>query len=219
MPSVPTVELEARAERAVRRGELLHALELYESLLAERPEDDRVRSRMESVRALLQPSEMVSRRRTEPEEVEPAEGLAPLSDAEQGEMHASSGRFEEAVRCYDRALQKAPRNELLRERFEELRKLSPPSSLARHDGLDRAEKLDPFTPTAVPRLAVPAPARQAPPPLASSPAGPPLSSATRPAAPRSAAPRAAALPKDPIELLQALLLRVRESRRRPAAGA
>ena len=60
-------ELEQRAERAVRRGELLLALELFESLLADNPEDERVRQRMESVRALLQPSELVNRRRAEPD--------------------------------------------------------------------------------------------------------------------------------------------------------
>ncbi len=151
MATVPK-DLESRAERAVRRGELLSALELYETLLAERPEDERVRSRMDSVRALLQPSEMVSRRRTEPDEPEPQNGLETLSDAEQGEMHASSGRFEEAVRCYGRALARAPKNELLRERFEELVRLSPPDSLARHDGLERAEKLDPFTPPGLPKV-------------------------------------------------------------------
>src|SRR5437588_249462 len=63
-------ELEQRAERAVRRGDLLAALELYETLLAEQPDDERVRTRIESVRALLQPSELLDRRRSEPEEVE-----------------------------------------------------------------------------------------------------------------------------------------------------
>src|SRR3981081_3919047 len=94
-------ELEQRAERAVRRGALRLALELFESLLADNPEDERVRQRMESVRALLQPSELVSRRRTEPEEPQP--GTDSLSDAETGEMHASSGRFDQATQAYQRA--------------------------------------------------------------------------------------------------------------------
>src|SRR5438105_2580759 len=116
-------ELEARAERAVRRGDLLHALELYEALLADRPEDDRIRQRMDSVRALLQPSELIGRRRAEPEDVDELEdSVESLSDAEQGEMHASSGRFDEALACYERAVGKAPQNELLRERYEELRR-------------------------------------------------------------------------------------------------
>jgi len=46
-------ELEQRAERAVRRGELLVAIEHFEAHLAQHPDDERVRSRMEAVRALL----------------------------------------------------------------------------------------------------------------------------------------------------------------------
>ena len=131
------VELEQRAERAVRRGELLVALEHFEAYLAQQPDDERVRGRMESVRALLQPSELVSRRRTEPEE--PTPGADSLTDAEQGELHASSGRFDEAARCYERAVEANPKSELLRERLEELRALAQP--LGRAD-LDGAEKLE-----------------------------------------------------------------------------
>src|SRR5256885_6625913 len=105
--AVSADELEQRAERAVRRGELLLALELFESLLAHSPEDERVRQRMESVRALLQPSELVNRRRAEPEDLEQAP-TETLSDAEQGELHASAGRFQDALRCYERAVAKSP---------------------------------------------------------------------------------------------------------------
>jgi len=129
-------ELEQKAERAVRRGELLAALEHFEAYLAQRPEDERVRSRMESVRALLQPSELVSRRRTEPEE---AQSSLRLSDAEQGEVHASSGRFVEAAEAYERAVAKSPGNDLLRERLEELRGMTHPAGKA---DLGSAEKLD-----------------------------------------------------------------------------
>src|SRR5690242_1129846 len=99
-------ELEQRAERAVRRGELLVAIEQFEAHLAQHPGDDRVRARMEAVRALLHPSEMVSRRRTEPEEGEPGQSAA--TDAEVGEMHASSGRFADAAQAYERAVAKNP---------------------------------------------------------------------------------------------------------------
>src|SRR5438270_1639369 len=128
-------ELEQRAERAVRRGELLVALEHFDAYLAQQPDDERVRTRMEAVRALLQPSELVSRRRAEPEEPEPGEGT--LSDAEAGEMHASSGRFKEAARSYERALGRNPTNELLRERLQELRELAGPHG---HADLHDAEK-------------------------------------------------------------------------------
>jgi len=114
-------ELEQKAERAVRRGELLVAIELFEAYLAQEPDDERIRARMEAVRALLQPSELVSRRRQEPEEPEPR--VAPVSSAEVGEMHASAGRFAEAAEAYERALGKDPENALLRERLAELRAL------------------------------------------------------------------------------------------------
>lgn len=195
MQSAPS-DLEARAERAVRRGELLVALELFETLLRDRPEDDRLRNRMDSVRALLQPSEMVGRRRAEPDEGEAASALESLSDAEQAELHASSGRFEEAVACYERALAKAPRNELLRERYEELKQLSPPSSRALDDGLLAAEKLDPHTPAAgLARVKPPEPE------------------------PKPAAAQPGELPRDAVAMLRALLDRVRGGRRRPPASA
>src|SRR3954463_7191739 len=117
-------DLEQRAERAVRRGELLLALELFESLLAENPDDERVRQRMESVRALLQPSELVARRRTEPEEPDPEHGTLP--NPQPREMYASSGRFNDAAAAYERAAAANPKNELLQERLEELRALAKP---------------------------------------------------------------------------------------------
>ncbi len=124
-------EMEQRAERAVRRGELLVAIEHFEAHLAQHPDDERVRSRMEAVRALLQPSELVSRRRTEPEE--PDAATAP------GEMHAGSGRFAEAAEAYERAIAANPENELFRERLQELRLLVVPEGKA---DLGALEKLD-----------------------------------------------------------------------------
>src|SRR2546423_1105450 len=123
-------ELEQRAERAVRRGELLAALQLFEELIVRQPQDERVRQRMESVRALLQPAELVGRRRSEPEEADPRPPAGTLTDAEQGELHAGAGRFVEALRCYERAVAQSPDNELLRERLHELGELAPPGDTA-----------------------------------------------------------------------------------------
>ena len=190
-------ELEQRAERAVRRGELLLALELFESLLADNPEDERVRQRMESVRALLQPSELVNRRRAEPDAPEQAPPEA-LSDAEHGEIHASAGRFEEATRWYEKAVAKNPGNELLRERLEELRGLAPPGARA---DLGAAEKLDaPSAPRPVPRAQLGRSARAAE-----------ASFAPFDERPKASEP----LPRDPIEMLKTLLERIRSSRRNP----
>jgi tetratricopeptide (TPR) repeat protein len=190
-------ELEQRAERAVRRGELLLALELFESLLADNPEDERVRQRMESVRALLQPSELVNRRRAEPEAPEQAAPEA-LSDAEHGEIHASAGRFEEATRWYEKAVERNPGNELLRERLEELRGLAPPGARA---DLGAAEKLEaPPAPRPVPRPQLGRSARAAQ-----------ASFAPLDERPKARVP----LPRDPIEMLKTLLERIRSARRNP----
>src|SRR5205085_2796171 len=53
--SESAVELEQRAERAVRRGELFAALELFEQLLAMEPDDELLRERLEELRELVAP--------------------------------------------------------------------------------------------------------------------------------------------------------------------
>ncbi|MGZ6143990.1 MAG: hypothetical protein ACXWLM_11670 [Myxococcales bacterium] len=190
-------ELEQRAERAVRRGELLVALEHFDAYLAQQPDDERVRQRMEAVRALLQPSELVSRRRAEPEEPEPGAGV--LSDAELGEMHASSGRFNDAADAYARACAANPKSELLRERLDELRALARPTAPA---DLAHAERLE--APLMTPGKGVPKV-----PPRSAKAVGASF-------APISAPPRPSAkpLPKDPVQLLEKLLERVRGARRK-----
>jgi tetratricopeptide (TPR) repeat protein len=196
--SDPAAELEQRAERAVRRGDLLTALQLFEELIAQRPDDDRVRQRMESVRALLQPAELQDGHRSEPEEAEPRPPTGSLTDAEQGELHASAGRFVEALRCYERAVAEAPGNELLRERVEELRELAPPGDPA---DLGSAERL-------------PAPAAAH---------GPPRAEArSHKVAHASFAPleqERAPLPRDPVKMLEALLDRIRAGRRSASSRA
>jgi tetratricopeptide (TPR) repeat protein len=187
------IELEQRAERAVRRGELLIALEHFDAYLAQQPDDERVRQRMEAVRALLQPSELVSRRRAEPEEPEPGAGT--LSDPEMGEMHASSGRFVDAAAAYERAWAANPKSELLKERLEELRALTQPAGRA---DLASAEKLEAMQ--AAPGKSAPQAQRSA---KASAASFAPLQSATA----------AKAQPKDKVTLLEELLERVRSSRR------
>jgi len=176
--TVIAAELEQRAERAVRRGELLVALEHFEAYLAQQPDDDRVRQRMESVRALLQPSELVSRRRSEPEE--PAPSAETLSE----------GRFDAAVAAYQRAVERNSGNLLLRERLEELRALARPAERADMAG---AEKLQPIS--TPPREATPARSAK-------------VSDASfAPMPPKNARS------SDPVQLLKALLNRIRSSRK------
>ena len=184
-------ELEQRAERAVRRGELLVAIEHFEAYLAQQPDDERVRQRMESVRALLQPSELVSRRRSEPDE---PPGPAPepaMTDAEQGEMYAGSGRFKDAIAAYQRAVVGNPDNELLKERLAELSHMLAPAAPA---DLERGEKLE----------------------AAASHAAHHPGARSAKASAASFAPIQASLdlPRDPRKLLEALLGRVQRGRRK-----
>ena len=187
---VSSDDLEQRAERAVRRGELLAAIELFEEYLQQHPDDERIRARVESVRGLLQPSELVRRRRAEPEE--PDAASAPAGDAERGEALASSGRFAEAAEAYERAVAANPENELLRERLVELRALSTPVGKA---DLAAAEKLEVLPGAAGSARST---ARSA---KAHAASFVPLEEAKRP------------LPSDKKELLEALLQRVRTGKR------
>src|SRR5207249_10060969 len=126
----------------------------------------------------LEPRGMVGRRRAEPEEAEA--GAAPVSSAEVGEMHASSGRFAEAAESYERAVDADPQNVLLRERLEELRALAHPRRKA---DLGAGEKLE-----AAPAAAVNA-----------------VRSAKAHAASFAPLPVARPLPREPKEMLEELL--------------
>ena len=199
MSSLSPQDLEQRAERAVRRGELLVALDHYEALLSLQPDDERLRSKIESVRSLLQPSELVHRRRSEVIE-DSGPQATPLNDPEEGELHASAGKFDQAVASYRRAVLRHPKNELLRERLAELVKLAPPGSHALDDGLAAAEKLEKATPAQGSVRLDPVRSTRA------------ADAVFRPLASPAKAP--AALPVDRVALLQSLLDRVRSARRR-----
>ena len=218
MPSLSPQELELRAERAVRRGELLVALDHYESLLSLQPDDERLRSKIESVRSLLQPSELVHRRKSDLVE-DSAVQSAPLNDAEEGEQHASAGRFEEAVASYRQAVAQQPKNELLRERLAELVKLAPPGSRAVDDGLFAAERLEQATPAQGSVRLEPARSTKA-----ADAVFRPLESPARAPAPRApdgpgrsapgAQQRRRPLPADPVAALKVLLDRLHAAGRR-----
>ncbi len=217
MEESPDEKLEARAERAVRRGDLLMAVDIFERLSSDHPEDERLRQRTEAVRSLLQPSELVHRRRaTEPLPDQTSD--LKLTDAERGEVFAAAGRYADAVRAYRLAVGAQPENELLRDRLVELFGLAPPGSRALDDGLARAPELG-----AAPPPSSPPPAREARSSRAAraifrtSPGAPPV--APTPLPPRAearpvvpAAPTGA--PHDPAELLRILLARVRSAARR-----
>ena len=114
-----TPEIEARrqeAEREVRRGNFQAAITLYEGLVAEVPEDDRLAVRLDTLRTLLQPLEL-----THPKAAAGARAASAENDAQAGEAAANAGDLRAAVAAYERACATAPANALLAERLEELR--------------------------------------------------------------------------------------------------
>jgi tetratricopeptide (TPR) repeat protein len=123
----------AQAERFVRRGDLLTALEIYDRLLDQSPDDPQLIARKEAIGSMLQPSELLRARaaKEKPEdEVRPEEEPALTLEME-GERLANAGRFAAAAERYEEALRLNPDNELLRERLTELRSLAPPETVAR----------------------------------------------------------------------------------------
>jgi tetratricopeptide (TPR) repeat protein len=138
----------ALAERHVRRGDLLAALEIYDRLLDQAPDNPQLRSRKEAIGALLQPSELL-RARVAPSGEDPvkAEEEPALTLEMEGERLANAGRFGDAAEQYERALEVNPKNDLLRERLAELRALAPPKTTARA----AAPRPPPSSPAGVPQ--------------------------------------------------------------------
>ncbi len=192
-----TPEIEARrqeAEREVRRGNFQAAITLYEGLVAEVPDDERLVVRLDTLRTLLQPLEL-----THPKAAAGARAASAENDAQAGEAAANAGDLRTAVAAYERACATAPGNALLAERLEELRAMA----VARGIAVDAA----------------PAPASPAPTAPAPTTAPRPAPTTAAPPAPATAAPAEAPLPADPVARLEALLERVQRRRRRRVDAA
>lgn len=127
-------EMQARAERALRRGELADAVALYEQLAQSFPDDQALAQKLALLRESLQPMELQKSR--PPPAREEARPLGPSSPVQEGERLFALGDFAGAAAAYRRALQQRPDNELIQERLLELYRLATASPV--HSPTDRA---------------------------------------------------------------------------------
>lgn len=115
--------LEAKADRAMRRGELSTALKLLTQLCAAFPGDATLHGKRANLQENLQPMELTSAKsRFVPDPSAPRPGGgAPLDEAE---AFAARGEYGEAIARYRKALADKPDSVLLKERLTELFVLS-----------------------------------------------------------------------------------------------
>lgn len=143
MTPAERTELETRADRCVRRGELSEALALYRSLCAAFPDEASLRQRLRNVEESLQPAELLSAKSNfapEPTHA-PASGHKKVGPEQEGERLFALGDFTGAMAAYRRALKEKPDSELISERLEELYRLA--RSAPRHSPTDSALPRDP----------------------------------------------------------------------------
>jgi tetratricopeptide (TPR) repeat protein len=127
-------EMQARAERALRRGELAEAVGLYEQLTQAFPEEQALVLKLALLRESLQPMELQKAR--PPPSREESRPLGPSSPVQEGERLFALGDYAGAAAAYRRALQERPDNELIQERLLELYRLATASPV--HSPTDRA---------------------------------------------------------------------------------
>lgn len=108
-------DAEAKADRAVRRGELATALSLYQAIVKAFPSDAVIAKKLKRVEEMLQPTELTSSKVRQA-----AEGPPPSHPMEQAEAFANAGRYAEAIALYRKLLAEKPESVLLKERLGEL---------------------------------------------------------------------------------------------------
>ena len=112
--------VEAKADRAMRRGELSTALELFQQLLTAFPGDVGLQRKLSGLKENLQPMELVSAKSRFVPEPPSTKSAAPLDEAE---ALAAKGDYAGAIARYRKALSEKPDSELLKERLAELFRL------------------------------------------------------------------------------------------------
>lgn len=110
--------LEAKGDRAMRRGELSTALALFQQLCAAFPADATLAEKMKNLQENLQPMELTSAKsRFVPDPSAPRGRGSPLDEAE---ALAARGDYAGAIARYRKALADKPDSQLLKERLTEL---------------------------------------------------------------------------------------------------
>ena len=111
--------LEAKGDRAMRRGELSTALAMFQQLCAAFPSDAALAEKLKNLKDNLQPMELTSAKSRfvpDPSSPRPA-SASPLDEAE---ALAARGDYAGAIGGYRKALAQKPDSELLKERLAEL---------------------------------------------------------------------------------------------------
>jgi tetratricopeptide (TPR) repeat protein len=178
----------AAAEREVRRGNFKDAVDAYEALVRRHPGDASLEERLQTLRGMLQPMELVHPKAAA------ATARAPeaADEVHEAEAAANRGDLSAAIAVYRRLILAQP-NPLFEERLGELLALAGDpvmrGALPRARGVQRPEPPR-IRPSADP--AIPTRDRLVP----SDPPGPPP------------------LPEDPVACLETLLNRIARARRR-----
>ncbi|MFL5344653.1 MAG: tetratricopeptide repeat protein [Hyalangium sp.] len=133
-------DMQARAERALRRGDLAEAVGLYETLVQQFPQDEALAQKLALLRESLQPMELHSPKARAPAPEQPAR-QGPSSPVQEGERLFALGDYAGAAAAYRRALQERPDNELIKERLVELYRLATTAPV--HSPTDRALPKEP----------------------------------------------------------------------------
>ena len=109
-------EAEARADRALRRGELSTALTLFQAIAAAFPSDELIQVKLKRIRENLQPMELSNAKTRVPLDKSPP----PTNSIQSAEALAARGDYAGAIALYRKALAKRPDSDLIKERLAEL---------------------------------------------------------------------------------------------------
>ena len=132
-------ELEARADRFTRRGELGQALALLEAIARAFPRDEALRAHIADLAGSLQPTELHNPKANLAEPRPTAS--RPSTPEQEGERLFAIGDYAGAAAAYRRALRDKPDSALVRERLEELYHLA--RAAPRHSPTDTVLPADP----------------------------------------------------------------------------